>query len=123
MSITTGIPGHSPLQHSRLLHDLTDRRLLAVSHDVYPADAFDLADLLDQLDADLATLEFRLRGALEALDNRVGGVNPRDVAANPQRGTRRRQRADAGQYEALLQQSEIARFCHENPKLLDIVNV
>ena len=116
----------APLQDARCLDDLRHELFLPVGHDVDAMHALDLADLLDQLDAQALAFGFLLlgrAGLLDPLDHRVGDVHPRHGRAHPARRLGRGQGADAHQDEALLVQPLLAHPLHEPPQQRHVVAV
>ena len=75
--------------------------------------ALDLADLLDELDANLLAFELLVLGPFQALDHRIGHMDARHVGAHPARAARRGQRPDADQDEAFFVQAQLAHLRHE----------
>ena len=66
-----GVPGDAAVEDAGGVDDFGHRLLLAIGHHVDAAHALDLADFLDELDAELSALRFRLGSAGKALDHRV----------------------------------------------------
>ena len=83
------------LEHSRPGDDLGHQLLLAVGHEVNAGDPGDLADALNQLDADQPALLALVARTVEAAHDLVGNVHAGHVRAQPPGGARRGQRADA----------------------------
>src|SRR5512145_1314120 len=101
------------LHDTGLNDDLRNQLLLAVGHDMHARDALDLADLLDQLDAEPLALGLLVRRALQALDHRIGDVDAGDMRAHPIGRARGGERPDAGEDEAFLIEAKIAHPRHE----------
>src|SRR5215813_2323522 len=92
------------LYNTRVRNDVRDELFLAVGHDMDTGHAFDLADLLDQLDADLLAFELLVLRPFDAVDDRIGDVDARHIGAHPARTAGGGERSDAHQDEAFLVQ-------------------
>src|ERR1700722_2834554 len=95
--VALGIPGRAALKNARSFDDLGHRFFLAVGHDVDAADAADLANGLNQLDADIESFASLILGAAQTRDQRVRKMNAGDALAHPLRRLARAQWADASQ--------------------------
>src|SRR4051812_31150633 len=63
--------------------DLVHELLLAIGHDMDPGNTFDLADLLDQVDAELLALGLLVLGLLDPLQNGFRDVHAGHVVLHP----------------------------------------
>ncbi len=96
---------------------------LAIGHHVHAADALDRADLLDEIDAEVAAFAGLVLRALHALDDAVGNVDARHVGAHPFAGLGGAQRPHADQDEDLLEQARILDGGHEAAQQRHVVAV
>ena len=118
-----GYQGDRPREHAGAVDDLGHRLFLPVGHDVHAADAANLANLLYEIDAEVAAFARLILGAGEALDDGVGDVHAGNVLAHPFGRLRRAQRPDAGEDVDLVEQPERLDLVHEGAQQRQIVHV
>jgi hypothetical protein len=112
------------LHDAGAVDDLRDELFLAIGHDVHAGDAVDLADLLDQLDAELLALALLVLGALEPGDDRRRGHGTPGTLPRIQRAVL----AEASgptptRMKAFSAEPEVARLVHEAAQQRHVVAI